>query len=774
MSKKTALSDAEFSKLIIDISKPLESLKELEIETDEEAEEVIYKLKQNLNSKTEWSIRSGAITKAIQYIKGGIHYFPRGSVVPLAPVFNSLLSDLRPQCIKQALSLVAATSQVLRMECSQMLPKFIDTLDKLLLHVNPSISNAAHIAILEIAKNVMSMNYVNYFLNQWNSVEPAKRQVAVELSYIILECWHSKFIKVLKENITNICEELSDDDVPEVSVTAKKTLTMVKDEYKDAIDSTATKKVSTLLIKRIVQRNSKLIIDNIRSPVQEKFERRNSKGDNIREKADDYQSLPQGDNYKVSDIPEKKFNEPVRLTEEVLKKFNEIETAADEPLNSTVSEENNEYKENLADSVKKPEGDDPQSIRLPPMPKQSLDRFIRVHTPSHAKSLYNYLVNVIATGYLDELLAYEEELPDAVLRAVGERRSPRDWYPVLSVLFKEFNEGFKPCLIRILGLLNYDRDILELASTTYGGTMLLSMVCESKLREKSPYAFPLLCAMANANIDAQFNDQLNDFACDIFRLNKNSRHAEKIEEYIKTKQPNSPFSVIVDTVVEEIAGGSLKQENVNSFVNSLRTYIDSAAYEKKHNRSDRKARVALQESITYATKQFDLVFPQIILNNETSAKAVCNFIIKTAHKQRRISYALCVEPLLRNISDPSLPWRDTAINALAACFTDVKSLSIAFAVIERSPESRAGGLEAIYKYFRNLPPPKVAAMQQAVTAKIAHFTNNDDDEIRHNAVSILIEFQTKVASAFRKHLKKLNPALQRTIVMAAARHQRFH
>lgn len=222
--------EIDTNELAAEFEHPLEPFTEFEVETEADAQEQIEKLATDMDPKSSWKIRFDGLQHAMELLKGGIHYYKGGNLHSLAPAIAATIIDLRAVLVKSATLLVTAQVQILEDDYLPSFDTVFPALLKQLVANNSTISNCAHLSLLEIVKHCHNIKIGNAFLANRNAPNPAFRQLAAESAYIILELWGQSHITALSKEIETTLALLEVDKVDNVKDIATKARELNKEE----------------------------------------------------------------------------------------------------------------------------------------------------------------------------------------------------------------------------------------------------------------------------------------------------------------------------------------------------------------------------------------------------------------------------------------------------------------------------------------------------------------------------------------------------------------
>jgi hypothetical protein len=222
--RKTTLDPDELSDLAHEFQNPLETVNDAEVETSEEAARMLDQLAAHLNPKCAWTRRLGALTRALELIKGGISYYPGGDYRSLRPLISAALTDLRAQLVKGAALLICAQVAALTQDFLPAFEPFFPLLTKNLISLNVQTANYSHLTLLQIIKRCHHRPVALAYLEKSKAKHPALRQLAVEACHIICETWNAKLTDSMAPEIKDALSIVQFDPYVEIREVAEEVL----------------------------------------------------------------------------------------------------------------------------------------------------------------------------------------------------------------------------------------------------------------------------------------------------------------------------------------------------------------------------------------------------------------------------------------------------------------------------------------------------------------------------------------------------------------------
>lgn len=187
--------------LVKEFEDPLAPVDQAETNSQESANAELEKLTFALNTQSRWQTRVDAMKRAMELLKGGIHYYDGGNMESLTHLIAACMGESRPAVAKQAALLIASLAQSLEEEFSPAAETIFPVLMEQLLSDDEQIRNSSHLALMAIMKFCQDATIGKLFLDNYTSTLPNYRYIAIEAAHIILETWAPKITETFITNV---------------------------------------------------------------------------------------------------------------------------------------------------------------------------------------------------------------------------------------------------------------------------------------------------------------------------------------------------------------------------------------------------------------------------------------------------------------------------------------------------------------------------------------------------------------------------------------------
>ena len=172
------------------------------------------------------------------------------------------------------------------------------------------------------------------------------------------------------------------------------------------------------------------------------------------------------------------------------------------------------------------------------------------------------------------------------------------------------------------------------------------------------------------------------------------------------------------------------------------------------------------------TQSLDRSIPKLIESGDEQQLLRALSMITLFSKFKGVTFGTSLVPIV-NVMLNDDKHSSECLQAMSIILLDVPSMAKAFSIAEKDEDeeerSRRIVCNAIYVFFKKLPPQKIVPLLKAVTTKLMPFASDRDEDVRLFVVNTFIEMYKKLPVIFAKQLKKMPPALQRTVMIAASK-----
>ncbi|KAH0793828.1 hypothetical protein GPJ56_002250 [Histomonas meleagridis] len=359
-----------------------------------------------------------------------------------------------------------------------------------------------------------------------------------------------------------------------------------------------------------------------------------------------------------------------------------------------------------------------------------------------AQIFKDLLDSIVNESQFNKLNGRETVLIQSILIAIQKNPNFEEWENDLNVLMKQYPNEFRPFLIDILVQFEYDPQVFDLLAENYD----IQEIAESFAKMKKPkveIAFNFFVSLfSQGRHPILITHEIQSLLETLIRTNKHNKDCYILEDELE--QINSPLELdeLILTLEDILLNGLQWQEDFDL----LLQYIDNST-----------------DNIRLIQSSIDETFPEIITQSENKINII-KFIMELNKNCKEISFASCVEPILKCVDDDNL-----IIDCISQCMNNPNVMGVSINLIEKSTEKTMVLMEAVYKYLWGAPPQHLALLAKIIYNKFSKFLSNEDTNIRRLVQQIFVVFRRKIPKEFDRYLKKLTPTQQHIICFRAAK-----